>query len=58
MERSAEQGLRSRPLVDTIRDTLAWHETRPAERKAELRSGLTPEQETRLLAAWHAKKTG
>jgi 2'-hydroxyisoflavone reductase len=58
MERSAEQGLRSRPLSDTVRDTLAWHETRPAERKAELRSGLTPEQESRLLAAWKARKSG
>jgi 2'-hydroxyisoflavone reductase len=38
------------------RDTLAWHETRPAERKAALRSGFTPEQEAEILAAWRARK--
>jgi 2'-hydroxyisoflavone reductase len=39
-----------------VRDTLAWHATRPAERQAQLRSGLPPEREAALLAAWHARK--
>jgi 2'-hydroxyisoflavone reductase len=56
IKRSLAEGLRARPLDETVRDTLAWHETRPAERKAALRSGLTPEREAELLAAWHARK--
>jgi 2'-hydroxyisoflavone reductase len=53
---SVAQGLTSRPLDDTVRDTLAWHATRPAEKQAPLRSGLSVEQETRLLAAWNGRK--
>ncbi len=56
--RSVAEGLTSRSLDDTVRDTLAWHATRPAERQAQLRSGLSLELEARLLAAWHARKTG
>jgi 2'-hydroxyisoflavone reductase len=56
IQRSLAEGLRSRPLDEIVRDTLAWHETRPAERKAALRSGLSPEREAELLAAWHARK--
>jgi 2'-hydroxyisoflavone reductase len=55
---SVPQGLTSRPLDDTVRDTLAWHATRPAEKQAQLRSGLSVELETKLLAAWNARKTG
>jgi len=55
IQRSLAEGLRSRPLDEIVRDTLAWHETRPAERKAALRSGISPEREAELLAAWHAR---
>jgi 2'-hydroxyisoflavone reductase len=55
---STREGLKSRALADIVRDTLAWHETRPAERKAALRSGLAPEREAELLAAWRARKAG
>jgi 2'-hydroxyisoflavone reductase len=44
-------GLRFRPLAETIRDTLAWDATLPADR--EMRAGLTREREAELLAAWH-----
>ena len=30
MAASQKEGLRARPLEDVVRDTLAWHETRPA----------------------------
>ena len=53
---SVAQGLTSRPLDDTVRDTLAWNATRPPERQAALKSGLNAEQEAKLLAAWHARK--
>jgi len=52
---SVKEGIAARPLEDTVRDTLAWHETRPAERKATLRSGFTPEKEAEILAAWRAR---
>lgn len=44
-------GLRFRPLADTIRDTLLWaSDARPAG--WHWRAGLTPERERELLAAW------
>jgi 2'-hydroxyisoflavone reductase len=55
MQASTAEGLKSRPFEEIVRDTLAWHETRPAERKAALRSGLTPEREVEILAAWRAR---
>ncbi|MGH8250759.1 MAG: NAD-dependent epimerase/dehydratase family protein [Steroidobacteraceae bacterium] len=55
MKASADQGLKARPLEDIVRDTLAWHETRPAERKAELRSGFAAGKEAEVLAAWRAR---
>jgi nucleoside-diphosphate-sugar epimerase len=57
MQAAAAQGLQARPLADVVRDTLAWHATRPAQRQAALRSGFTAENEAAILAAWHARKT-
>ncbi|HEX7707617.1 MAG TPA: NAD-dependent epimerase/dehydratase family protein [Thermoanaerobaculia bacterium] len=45
-------GLTFRSLADTAASTLAWHESRPAERKATLRAGLKPEREAEVLALW------
>ena len=47
--RAVAQGLRFRNLETTVKDTLAWHEQRPAEQKAKLRAGLTAEREAELL---------
>lgn len=47
-------GLRTRPLTTTIRDTLNWHATRPADHQ--WRAGLTPEREAELLNAWYNYK--
>jgi 2'-hydroxyisoflavone reductase len=55
MAASQKEGLRARPLEDVVGDTLAWHETRPAERKAALRSGFTPQREAEILALWRAR---
>lgn len=49
-------GLRSRPLETTVRDTLAWFQTLPAERQAKLKAGLEPAKEADLLHAWHAEE--
>jgi 2'-hydroxyisoflavone reductase len=45
-------GLTFRPLADTIRDTLAWDRTRPAD--VERRAGLKREREVELLELWRA----
>ncbi len=50
-------GLTFRPLAVTATDTLEWHLTRPAEQQEELRIGIKPDREKRVLAAWH-KSTG
>ena len=51
--RALGAGLRFRPLEATVRDTLAWHATRPASHA--WRAGLAPEREAELLARWHAE---
>lgn len=48
--RAEAKGLKFRPLETTIRETLEWQKTRPAE-KQKLRSGLSPEREAELLKA-------
>ncbi len=48
--RAVAQGLRFRPIEDTIADTLAWEATRPKERT--WRAGLSPEKERAVLEAW------
>ncbi|HYV99766.1 MAG TPA: twin-arginine translocation signal domain-containing protein [Gemmatimonadaceae bacterium] len=47
-------GLTYRPHADTIRETLDFYHHETPERQAVLKSGLTPEKEKELLAAWHA----
>lgn len=46
------KGLTHRPLADTVRDTLAYVDTWPDERKAKLKAGISPEREAEVLAAW------
>jgi len=48
--KAIQAGLTFRPLENTIRDTIAWDATRPADR--EWRAGLKPEREAELLKAW------
>jgi len=50
-----EAGLTFRPLADTARDTLEYHYSRPAERQAAFRAGISAERELEVLAAWHAR---
>lgn len=48
--RAFDAGLRTRPLHETVRDTLAW--ARLAEKRpGALKAGLSPEREAELLAA-------
>jgi 2'-hydroxyisoflavone reductase len=57
-ERAIKAGLSFRPLATTVSDLLAWFHGLPAERQAKLNAGLTRDQETALLKAWHARATG
>jgi 2'-hydroxyisoflavone reductase len=54
--RALGAGLRFRPLAETARDTLAWWEGLPAERRAKPRAGLSRERERQVLAAWKAAR--
>lgn len=47
--RAVAKGLRFRDLDTTIKDTLAWHEQRPADQKTKLRAGFTAAREAQLL---------
>jgi len=47
-------GLEFRPLADTARDTLTWWKERGPDAPA-LRTGLAPDKEARILAAWKAR---
>ncbi|MGV3515790.1 NAD-dependent epimerase/dehydratase family protein [Luteitalea sp.] len=49
------KGLTHRPLADTVRDTLAYVDTWPAERKAKLKAGLSPAREKEVLEAWRKR---
>jgi 2'-hydroxyisoflavone reductase len=58
--RAVAKGLTFRPVKATAKDTLDWWKTLPEERTSRLKSGLSPEREAAVLAAWHeaqAKKT-
>ena len=48
-------GLTFRPLPVTAKDTLAYWNGLPAERRAKPKTGLTPEREAALLVAWKAQ---
>ena len=53
--KALDAGLTIRPLEETIRDTLAWFHSLPAERQQSLRSGIPAGKETEVLAAWRRR---
>jgi nucleoside-diphosphate-sugar epimerase len=53
-EKAIAAGLTFRPLADTIKATLSWDGTRPAD--LERHAGLKPEQEAQLLYAWRNRE--
>jgi 2'-hydroxyisoflavone reductase len=55
IQRALEAGLTFRPLAETVADTLAWNAARPGEEGSlPLRSGLAPDREAEVLAAWRS----
>jgi 2'-hydroxyisoflavone reductase len=53
IDKAVADGLTFRPIAETVRDTITWDQTRPADR--EWRAGLKAAKEAEILAAWHAK---
>lgn len=49
-DKAFASGFTARPILDTVRDTLAWDRTRPAD--LERKAGLDPEKEAKALHAW------
>lgn len=49
-------GLTFRSLADTTQATLDFHFSRPAERQAQMRAGLSAEREAEVLREWHASR--
>ncbi len=49
-------GLAYRPLEQTVRDTLAWWQQQPEERRAKPKAGLSAEREASVLLAWRQKQ--
>jgi 2'-hydroxyisoflavone reductase len=56
LTREVAAGLTFRTLADTTLATLEFHRSRPAERQAQLRAGITAEREAEVLRAWHASR--
>lgn len=50
-QRARERGLHSRPMLSTVRDTLAWLRTQPPERQSALRAGPSAQEEAQALLA-------
>jgi 2'-hydroxyisoflavone reductase len=50
--RAQKAGLKTRPMQETVHDTLEWFHSLPADRQAKLRAGLDPQKEVDTLRAW------
>ena len=48
-------GLTTRPLAETVRESLAWFHEWPEGEPFPWRGGIEPEREREVLAAWHAR---
>ncbi|MDE0073725.1 MAG: NAD-dependent epimerase/dehydratase family protein [Gammaproteobacteria bacterium] len=53
--RGMAAGLRYRPLAVTAAETLEWWKQLPEEDRTPMRSGLAPEREAEVLAAWRRR---
>jgi 2'-hydroxyisoflavone reductase len=50
--RAAAAGLKNRPTRETARDTITWWKTLPADRRENLRAGLSAGKEAEMLRLW------
>jgi 2'-hydroxyisoflavone reductase len=56
VERALREGLRVRPLIDTVRDTLSWFQSLPEGKRSQLRAGLSADRELSALVAWRSRR--
>ena len=56
ISRALSKGLTFRPLDKTARDTLEWFKSRPQDRQAHMKAGLSSQREAEVLTAWHKQK--
>jgi len=54
--RAIAKGLTYRPLAPTVRDTLAYFKSLPAERQQNMVAGIKPDRESEVLAAFRASR--
>jgi len=52
-KKALAKGLTFRPVSDTALATLEWFRKQPAQRQANLRSGIPADRESQILKAWH-----
>lgn len=58
IRKALDAGLTFRPLADTSKATLEYHESRDAERKSKMRAGLASQREAEVLVAWKKEQKG
>lgn len=51
-------GLTSRPVADTLRDTLAWYRELPEDSRSRRLAGIDAERQAERLAAWREMSAG
>jgi 2'-hydroxyisoflavone reductase len=54
-DKAVAAGLTYRPATDTIRDVLAWYEALSEDARKAMAFPMTPERESNILKAWHAR---
>lgn len=54
-KKALAKGITFRPVKDTALATLEWFRKQPAQRQANLRSGIMAARESQILASWHAR---
>ncbi len=54
IDKAVAAGLRSRPLAQTVADTLTWYDQTIAKNPAFKTAGIAADRESAVLAAWHA----
>lgn len=57
-QRAAEKGLRSRPVLTTVKDTLAWWQALPESDRKKTVGGIKPDREAQVLAALKQRNAG
>jgi 2'-hydroxyisoflavone reductase len=54
--KAVEAGFTTRPLAETVRETLEWYHEWPEGKEFPWRGGIEAAQEAEVLKAWHARK--